>query len=98
MAIVALQCKLLAARSSEQQKARELADATTELQRLERARSVRERSKASALTLVMNCETGNGLEQWRRLCAREDAATATRRCNKAARACCRCCCCFHHFS
>ena len=78
MAIVALQCKLLAARSSEQQKARELADATTELQRLERARSVRERSKASALTLVMNCgETGNGLEQWRRLCAREDAATAT---------------------
>ena len=48
MAIVALQCsKLLAARSSEQQKARELADATTELQRLERARSVRERSKAS---------------------------------------------------
>ncbi|CAK0910250.1 unnamed protein product, partial [Prorocentrum cordatum] len=29
----------------------------------------------SALTLVMNCEPGNGLEQWRRLCLREDAAT-----------------------
>ncbi|CAK0819502.1 unnamed protein product [Prorocentrum cordatum] len=31
----------------------------------------------SALTLVMNCEPGNGLEQWRRLCLREDAATGS---------------------
>ena len=29
----------------------------------------------SALTLVMSCEQGNGLEQWRHLCAREDAIT-----------------------
>eukprot|EP00959_Pyramimonas_sp_CCMP1952_P369611 7741693-Pyramimonas_sp.AAC.1 len=31
----------------------------------------------SALTLVVNCEPGDGLEQWRRLCLREDAATAS---------------------
>ena len=36
----------------------------------------------SARTLVMSCEQGNGLEQWRRMFAREDAITDANKVNQ----------------